>query len=254
MIAHSCLINWFFNASCFVRALALYRKWKINGFFFSPTPSPVSPVLLLVLPGVWRGAPVAFFFFFPQTWLDRGDGRGRTDCSLRALIWKAKGRCLGTTVVFCAQPLRNLMLRECRSFFKGGKAFARHHLVVHFYSSGPRGPITIRGEPSLQLRTSACVYQGFRCRGLSQFDLFRTPLMCNALFNSWMFQEANKCCFITFSSVNCQNIPICASIKSILWSASAFCPDESRRSAFDVVIIGYLLRRLRAELGVSVIL
>lgn len=68
-----------------------------------------------------------------------------------------------------------------------------------------------------------------------------------------MLQKANKCWFITFSSVNCQNIPICASIKSILWSAGAFCPDESRRSAFDVVI-EYPLRLLRAELGVSLIL
>lgn len=32
MIAHSCLINWFFNASWFVRTLKVHGKWKINGF------------------------------------------------------------------------------------------------------------------------------------------------------------------------------------------------------------------------------
>lgn len=44
------------------------------------------------------------------------------------------------------------------------------------------------------------------------------------------------------------NIPIYASIKSILWSLLVFCPDESRRKAFDAVIIADLLRRLKAEL------
>lgn len=37
MIGHSCLINWFFNASWFVKALKeqLHGKWKINGFSLS---------------------------------------------------------------------------------------------------------------------------------------------------------------------------------------------------------------------------
>lgn len=43
------------------------------------------------------------------------------------------------------------------------------------------------------------------------------------------------------------NIPICARIKSILWSMFVFCPDESRRKAFDVVIIKDLSRLLRGE-------
>lgn len=36
MIGHSCLINWFFNASWFVRTLKeqVHSKWKINGFQF----------------------------------------------------------------------------------------------------------------------------------------------------------------------------------------------------------------------------
>lgn len=49
------------------------------------------------------------------------------------------------------------------------------------------------------------------------------------------------------------NIPIYACIKSILWSALVLCPDESRRKAFDVVIIEDPLRRLRAELCESLI-
>lgn len=66
MIAHSCLINWFFNASCFVRALALHGKWKINGFpsrfshsfplFSRPPPGSAGAVCRRLL----RGAPVAF--------------------------------------------------------------------------------------------------------------------------------------------------------------------------------------------------
>lgn len=41
MIAHSCLINWFFNASWFVRTLKekVHGKWKINGFLFPSLPS-----------------------------------------------------------------------------------------------------------------------------------------------------------------------------------------------------------------------
>lgn len=50
------------------------------------------------------------------------------------------------------------------------------------------------------------------------------------------------------------NIPICACIKSILWSVLVFCPDESWRKAFDVVIIEDLLRLLRVQLCVSLIL
>lgn len=36
MIGHSCLINWFFNASWFVRTLKeqVHGKWEINGFLF----------------------------------------------------------------------------------------------------------------------------------------------------------------------------------------------------------------------------
>lgn len=50
------------------------------------------------------------------------------------------------------------------------------------------------------------------------------------------------------------NIPIYACIKSILWSVLMFCPDESWRKAFDVVIIEDLLKLLRAELYKSLIL
>lgn len=50
------------------------------------------------------------------------------------------------------------------------------------------------------------------------------------------------------------NIPICAYIKSILWSVLVFCPDESWRKAFDVVIIEDLLRLRRVELCASLIL
>lgn len=36
MIGHSCLINWFFNASWFVRTFKeqVHGKWEINGFLF----------------------------------------------------------------------------------------------------------------------------------------------------------------------------------------------------------------------------
>lgn len=50
------------------------------------------------------------------------------------------------------------------------------------------------------------------------------------------------------------NIPIHACIKSILWLVLMFCPDESRRKPFDVVIIEDLLKLLRAELCESLIL
>lgn len=50
------------------------------------------------------------------------------------------------------------------------------------------------------------------------------------------------------------NIPIYACIKSILWFVFLFCPDESRRKAFDVVIIEDLLVMLRAKLCESWIL
>lgn len=50
------------------------------------------------------------------------------------------------------------------------------------------------------------------------------------------------------------NIPIRACIKSTLWSVLMFCPDESRRKAFDVVIIQDLLRLPSIEIHASLIL
>lgn len=35
MIAHSCLINWFFNAPWYVRTLQVHWIWENNGFSFS---------------------------------------------------------------------------------------------------------------------------------------------------------------------------------------------------------------------------
>lgn len=49
MIGHSCLINWFFNASWFVRTLKeqAHGKWKINGFIFPLFPFSFFPSVAL---------------------------------------------------------------------------------------------------------------------------------------------------------------------------------------------------------------
>lgn len=89
MIAHSCLINWFFNASWFVRTLKeqVHGKWKINGFLF-PSLSPLSsspffPVLLLILlklfPHVLRSVVMAFWIMIGSwrlPWMGGGGGGG----------------------------------------------------------------------------------------------------------------------------------------------------------------------------------
>lgn len=101
-----------------------------------------------------------------QTWLDCGDGRGRTDGSLRAVLLKGKGKMFWYNCrLLCAASEKSHAMWVL-GLLQRRQSLAQHHLVVHFYSSGPPGPITIRGELSLHLWTSACVYQDLRCLGL----------------------------------------------------------------------------------------
>lgn len=144
-------------------ALALTENGKLmDSLLVALTPRPVFPSRLLVPPCFKRSSGGV-----SQTWLDCVDGRGRTDCSLRAVIWKGKGRCFGTTAAFCAPASEKSHAMWGLGFLQRRQSLVQQqHLVVHFYSSGPPGPITIRGEPSLHLWTSARVYQDLRCLGL----------------------------------------------------------------------------------------
>lgn len=135
MIGHSCLINWFFNASWFVRTLKeqAHGKWKINGFLFpslfplyfflSVSLSLFSVVLLLLVklfPYVLRSVVMVF-------WIMIGSWRllwmGEVGWE-RLVIWNAKGMSL-FMAAFCEQLLRqtrNLMSCEYYEFLKQVRA------------------------------------------------------------------------------------------------------------------------------------
>ncbi len=136
MIGHSCLINWFFNASWFVRTLKeqVHGKWKINGFLF---PS-LSPFFL--------------FFFCLTTYFAEAisscfkkcsDGVLNYDWKLEIavngggyslVIWNAKGMSL-FMAAFCEQLLRqtqNLMSCEYYEFSKQARALYSTTLLCIF--------------------------------------------------------------------------------------------------------------------------
>lgn len=132
MIGHSCLINWFFNASWFVRTLKeqAHGKWKINGFLF-PSLSPLLlslsltfSVILLPLvklfPHVLRSVVMVFWIMI-GSW--RLPWMGEVGWE-RLVIWNAKGMSL-FMAAFCEQLLRqtqNLMSCEYYEFLKQARA------------------------------------------------------------------------------------------------------------------------------------
>lgn len=154
MIAHSCLINWFFNAPWYVRTLQVHWIWENNGFssaspFFWPSlvSLVISPQLFphvlwsaLMFLTEWGRIQLGYlkckriFFFFPH-----------------CLLWAAAA----------AHTESNAMWILC--LFKA--ALLQNYSVVHFYSGNLLGPIMIR-EPSLHLWTSTRVYQDLICSGL----------------------------------------------------------------------------------------
>lgn len=164
MIAHSCLINWFFNASWFVRTLKVHGKWKINGF---PSLSPfflsflVLPLILLKLfPHVLRSVLTVF-------WIAIGSWRLPWMGEVRDRLFEMQKEYLllhGFLLWAAAEANTESNVMRILGVFKAGQSLAQRYFVVHFYSSNLLGPIMIR-EPSLHLWTSTRFYQDLICLG-----------------------------------------------------------------------------------------
>lgn len=134
MIGHSCLINWFFSASWFVRTLKeqVHGKWKINGFLFPSFYYIFLPPSFFCLTTYFAGAISSCFKKCSDGVLNYDwkleivmDGGG-----LSLVIWNAKRMSL-FTAGFCEQLLRqtqNLMSCEYYEFSK--QARAAHNITL----------------------------------------------------------------------------------------------------------------------------
>lgn len=172
MIGHSCLINWFFNASWFVRTLKeqVHSKWKINGFLFPSLfpffllfpPAFLLLILLKLFSHVSRSGGVLNYYWKLSIAVDGG--------RLELGYLKCKRNVFVHVCLLCAAAEANTESNVVWILwvFKAGQSLILHYFVVHFYSSNLLGPIMIR-EPSLHLWTSARVYQDFICFSIWSF-------------------------------------------------------------------------------------
>lgn len=167
MIGHSCLINWFFNASSFVRRGPLKSKSMENGklmdFYFPPSSPCFFSVLLILLklfPHVLRTTVMVFWIMIGSwrlPWLGGGSS---------SVIWNAKGMSL-FTASFCEQLLRqtqNLMSCEYYEFSKQARASYNITLLCIFILAIYWDQLWLESWAFIS-EPLTCVYQDLICSG-----------------------------------------------------------------------------------------